>query len=376
MTTIKLGKEELIKTISSIVKEVHSTRADVNRAEIDSSLEDLSDLDAELPGEHNPLDDEENLIQNDVTFDDYDDYDYLDALEKDHDEEHPFEDDYEFYAQNDREERLGGHERFEESAPPGKKCEKIVKGLKKKFGKDSSAPFAIAWDKHNKGICEKETMEEQIVRQVVRNMVKEQFSGLGGVGGIPSANPTKSNGNGVDGVVLKKGKTVVKQESRVDPETVTGRAGGVQSQQAAKKAAAGAVKKETSLSPSQVDKALEPGYKAHAIKMDPERAEAAKKRAAMKQAAGMQSLEETLDDNGEWNQDAYIKKVRELAKILQNKTLPKEVRLAAKQAWDDLNASRPKPNLPQVTPKQVEPGDQWHGVDVYAGALNKKRGAD
>ena len=374
MTTIKLGKEELVKAINSIVKEVHSTRADINRAEIDSSLDDLSDLDVELPGEHNEFDDLEGSIQQaDDYEEDYgDDSDFYAAHPEAPPYEYdPFEDDYEFYAHNDRAERLGGHERFEESAPPGDKCEKIVKGLKKKFGKESSAPYAIAWDKHNKGICEEETLEEKIVRQLVRNMVKEQFSGLGGVGGIPSAAPTETNGNGVDGVVLKK---KMKQESRVDPETPTGRAGGVQSQQAAK-AAGGAIKKETSLSPSQVDKALEPGYKAHAIKMDPERAEAAKKRAAMKKAAGMQSLEETLGDDGEWDQDAYLKKVRELARIFANKKLPKEVRLAAKKAWDDLNASRPRPNIPPTPIRSVEPGDQWYGVDVYAGALNKKRGA-
>ena len=39
-------------------------------------------------------------------------------------------------------------EEMTEVAPPGK--EKMVKGLKKKFKKDKSAPYAIAWAAHNK----------------------------------------------------------------------------------------------------------------------------------------------------------------------------------------------------------------------------------
>ena len=39
-------------------------------------------------------------------------------------------------------------EEMAEVAPPGK--EKMVKGLKKKFKKDKSAPYAIAWAAHNK----------------------------------------------------------------------------------------------------------------------------------------------------------------------------------------------------------------------------------
>ena len=38
--------------------------------------------------------------------------------------------------------------KLDEVAPPGK--EKMVLALKKKFGKNSSAPFAIAWSKYNK----------------------------------------------------------------------------------------------------------------------------------------------------------------------------------------------------------------------------------
>ena len=38
--------------------------------------------------------------------------------------------------------------KLDEVAPPGK--EKMVLALKKKFGKKSSAPFAIAWSKYNK----------------------------------------------------------------------------------------------------------------------------------------------------------------------------------------------------------------------------------
>ena len=38
--------------------------------------------------------------------------------------------------------------RVNESAPPG--MEKVVRALKTKFGKNSSAPFAIAWSKYNK----------------------------------------------------------------------------------------------------------------------------------------------------------------------------------------------------------------------------------
>jgi len=314
-TTIKLSKEQLLEFAKKMTTEVHSTRADVNRAEIDSSFDDLSDLDTELPGEHSPFDDEENLIQNDVTFDTYDgeyDADYDDFYdqagiggrwdEEESNDMHPFEDDYEFYAHNDREERLGGHERFEESADP--------------------------------------TLEEQVIRQIVKKIVKENYYNLSP---LPSAEPVKSNGNGVDGVIPMK--KVVKKESRVDDAQPFGRAGGVQSQQAAK-ALAGTPSAES------------------------ERIAAAKKRAAMKQAAGMQSLEEEMD------QASYVEKVRELAKTVNNKALPREVRLAAKQAWNDLNASRPAPAAPKVLSKQVEPGDEWYGVDVYAGALNKNRGAD
>ena len=39
-------------------------------------------------------------------------------------------------------------EEITEVAPPGK--EKMVKGLKKKFKKDKSAPYAIAWAAYNK----------------------------------------------------------------------------------------------------------------------------------------------------------------------------------------------------------------------------------
>ena len=39
-------------------------------------------------------------------------------------------------------------EEITEFAPPGK--EKMVKGLKKKFKKDKSAPYAIAWAAYNK----------------------------------------------------------------------------------------------------------------------------------------------------------------------------------------------------------------------------------
>jgi hypothetical protein len=98
----------------------------------------------------------------------------------------------------------------------------------------------------------------------VKKIVKENYYNLSP---LPSAEPVKSNGNGVDGVIPKK---KIKKESRVDDAQPFGRAGGVQSQQAAK-ALAGTPSAES------------------------ERLAAAKKRAAMKKAAGMQELEEQTE---------------------------------------------------------------------------------
>lgn len=250
LKTKTLKKEELITKIKSILEEAVSSRADLNRREIESSLSDFSDLDDNLPGEESPYDEFEKYIQSDEYDDDMNHhFNSFDEYEDDGD-------DYSYWRREREEELPGGIASgplddldLGESAPPGDECERIVHGLKKKYGK-SPKTYSIAWSMHNKGICEgpddkdeeddadeqqardredydreeldsrkfrtESINENDIAEQIIKNIVREQFSDLGGIGGIPSGkDATKTNGNGVDSVVLRK-KPIKKQEEELD----------------------------------------------------------------------------------------------------------------------------------------------------------------
>jgi len=252
-----LNKQQLAKVINSIVIEGRSgymprrdpVRSQINNREIESNIDDLSDLDTDLPGEVSPFDEPEEAtehdpwrsgsgLDNEEDFqDEPDEADFYAGLEDnqvDHDEEFDLndlgiEDDY--TAQSDALERIGGHEMFEHT----------------------------------------------VLRRIIKNIIKED---IGNLAPTPNAEPCKSNGNGVESVIARKGNLKKDlDENRLDPET--GRSSsGVQSQMLAKHGEEG----------------LDMPWASKAQDNQAGRIAAMKKRAAMKKAAGMQTLEEILNE--------------------------------------------------------------------------------
>ena len=172
------GKKELVKTIQKLLKEARSTRADFDRGEIESSLDDLSDLDAEFPGERSPSDD----LEADIHSDDQEENHrfWLSRFEDDEDDYLRGDEDFHMY---DNEQRIEDEDDFDRFSAESDRDERL--GGMHKLGEESLMEMAI------------------IKRIILNRLIKENYYNLMGT---PSANPVASNGNGVEATLTKKKK--------------------------------------------------------------------------------------------------------------------------------------------------------------------------
>jgi len=284
MTKTKtLGKQELIQKIKSILSEAVSTRGDLNRREIESSFNDFSGIDDEI---------DNTFIDNDV--EEYDPWKSGAGMDNAEDYDDFGVDDYSDWRRERQEELPGG----------------IASGPTDPFELDESpALFECDDDKDEEQARDmedydreeldsrkfrNEALEKQIVNQIIKNIVKEQFSDLGGIGGIPSGTDvTKTNGNGVTSVISRKKpmKKVADSDSELDE------AGRFHQRMAAHSVAISNANKNLNNRELVVDKkpeGEEPLFKAQNLSPEKkaERMELARKRAAMKAYVDESTLEE------------------------------------------------------------------------------------
>ena len=163
---IKLNKKDIIKeSIKLLVQEIKTSRADIRQSAVDDSAEIDSDYpDFIAPGDQLLADmeaDEEN-------------YQYWKS-KFDEDEENGF-DPYEYDPIRDAREEEEAYNDYMR-------------------GKEEMEDNAL------------ERMQEQIIRQIIKNTIKENYYNLMPT---PNAEPVKTNGNGVEATIAMKGTPKLK----------------------------------------------------------------------------------------------------------------------------------------------------------------------